>query len=132
MDILHSECFGTDYEAVAHCVSPAQYAQTYPELAVLEEQDTGFQCLIPANENGRHSSVFKSVRSDEIAQVRREVVLLTATQAKFLNCREKCPKLSLPENQLGGSFAGIERGAGSSAHQGRKISQHVFDIEQSS
>ena len=68
--------------------------------------------------------------ANEILQIGREVVLLTATQTKFTNFRLKPSKPSFAHNQLGGSFAAIKRGAGSPAIETRQISYARVDSEQ--
>lgn len=122
MDILHTECFGACYKTSTDSISPVEYSMTNPEFAVFKEQHAGFYLKILAKQHSGNSSFLLSVCSNEILQIGREVVLLTATQAKFTNCRLKPSKPSFPYNQLGGSFAAIKRKAGSSAVDSREIS----------
>ena len=122
MDILHTECFGACYKTSTDSISPVEYSMTNPEFAVFKEQHAGFYLKILPKQHSGNSSFLLSVCSNEILQIGREVVLLTATQAKFTNCRLKPSKPSFPYNQLGGSFAAIKRKAGSSAVDSREIS----------
>ena len=130
MDILHTECFGACHKTSTDSISSVEYSMTNPEFAVLEEQHAGFYFKILANQHSGNSSFLLGVCSNEILQIGREVVLLTATQTKFTNCRLKPSKLSFPYNQLGGSFAAIKRKAGSSAVETRKISYACGNSEQ--
>ena len=52
---------------------------------MLHEEDTGFEFLIAANENRRHSPKPQRVGSNEIFRISGEVVLLTAAQAEITN-----------------------------------------------
>jgi hypothetical protein len=122
MDILHTECFGACYKTAADSISPVKYSMTNPEFAVFEEQHAGFYFKILAKQDSGNSSFLLGVCSNEILQIGREIVLLTATQTKFTNCRLKPSKPSFPYNQLGGSFAAIKHKAGSSAVESREIS----------
>jgi len=130
MDILHTECFGACYKTSADSISPVEYSMTNPEFAVFEEQHAGFYFKILAKKHSGDSSFLLGVYSNEILQIGREVVLLTATQTKFTNCRLKPSKPSFAYNQLGGPFAAIKRRAGSSAVETREISYARVNSEQ--
>jgi hypothetical protein len=119
MDILHAECFGTCYKTSANSISSVEYSMSNPEFAVFEEKHAGFYFKILAKQHSGQSSFLLGVYSDEILQIGREVVLLTATQTKFTNFRLKPSKPSFAYNQLGGSFAAIKRRAGSLAVETR-------------
>ena len=56
---------------------------------MLHEEDTGFEFLIAAYENGRNSSKSAGVGSNEIFRVGGEVVLLAAARAEVTNFLEK-------------------------------------------
>jgi hypothetical protein len=99
---------------------------------MFDKQDAGFKIMILANQNGRNPSIFLLVCPYEVFEIRCEVILLTAAQAEFTNRRDKSPKLSLTDNELGGSLAAVERSAGSSCLEWRIISQGVMDAEQTS
>jgi hypothetical protein len=120
MHILHAEWFGTCYKTATDSISPVEYSVTNPEFAVFEEKHAGFYFILAKQHRG-NSSFLLGVYGDEILQIGREVVLLTATQTKLTNCRLKPSKPSFANNQLGGSFAAIKRRAGSLAVETREI-----------
>ncbi len=91
LDILQAKCFGTGDKVFADHAASAHDAKTYPELAMFEEEDAGFEFLIMANQNSSNSPISLGVCSDEILRVGREVVLLTATLSEFTNRRDKGP-----------------------------------------
>jgi hypothetical protein len=130
MDILHTECFGACYKTSADSVSPVENSMTNPEFAVFEEQHAGFYFKVLAKKHSGNSSFLLSVCSNEILQIGCEVVLLTAAQTKFTNCRLKFSKPSFAYNQLGGSFVAIKRKTGSSAVEIREISYTCVNSEQ--
>jgi hypothetical protein len=130
MDILHTECFGACYKTSADSITAVEYSMTNSEFAVFEEQHAGFYFTILAKQHSGNSSFLLGVCSNKILQIGREVVLLTATQTKFTNCRLKPSKPSFAYNQLGGSFAAIKHKAGFSAVEIREISYTRVNSEQ--
>jgi hypothetical protein len=81
---------------------------------MLDEQDTGFQVTISANQDCRNSSISLRVCRNEVLKIRGVVVLLATAQAEFTNRRHIRSKLSFPDKNFGGSFAAFVQWAGSS------------------
>jgi hypothetical protein len=82
---------------------------------------------MPANQNGCNPATFQAICCNEIPRIRGAVILLTATQAKFINCREEVVKLSFPDDQFGASSATIERKLGFWSLQDRDLSRESID-----
>jgi hypothetical protein len=128
LEILQAKRFGAGYEVFADGASAAHYAETDPELVMFVEEGAGFELLMMANENGSHSPIL-GVCSDEIPRVRYEVFLLTATQAKVVNCWDKAAQVSLTDYDLSGSLAAVEGGANRLFRRGRKIRRCLINNE---
>jgi hypothetical protein len=92
------------------------------------EEGARFELLMMANENSRDSPIL-GVCSDEVPRVRYEFLLLPATQAKFVNCWDKAPQVSLTDYHLSGSFAAVEGGAARLFRGGGKIRYRLIDSE---
>ena len=89
MDIFHPEVFGTRHQTPTGGIASVQYPTANPKDAVLDEVDTGFELVIPADENGSHSGKSGGVGSDEIFRIGGEVVLLTAPQTELMDLLEE-------------------------------------------
>ena len=96
---------------------------------MLHEEDTGFEFLVAANQNRRHSPKPQRVGSNEIFRISGEVVLLTAAQAELTNLLEEWSQLVLTDDEFGGTFTPIQKRTGASPVAGKTIGHRIVDTK---